>query len=191
MPDRGSEIVATAIKARQYELKNGRQLLIRQAEADDAAALLKYLDVISGETDFLSFGPGEFDLSLSEEAEFIQSCGSNDNGLFLVGVMDEKIVAGLTFAGGKRRRMRHSGELGMSVVKDCWGLGIGSLLLDALIDWARQSNVVTKLNLRVRTDNYRAVALYRRKGFIVEGTIRKDFLINGKYFDHYWMGLEL
>ena len=79
----------------------------------------------------------------------------------------------------------------MSVRKDCWGLGVGSRLMDTLIDWATESNEVTKLNLRVRTDNERAIALYRRKSFAIEGTIRKDFLIDGKYFDHYWMGREL
>jgi RimJ/RimL family protein N-acetyltransferase len=45
--------------------------------------------------------------------------------------------------------------------------------------------------LRVRTDNQRAILLYERKGFAKEGTIRKEILLDGKYFDHHWMGLEL
>ena len=97
----------------------------------------------------------------------------------------------LNFAAGKRPRTQHTGEFGMSVRRDDWGLGIGSRLLDALINWARSSGIVTKINLRVRTDNERAMALYRAKGFILEGTISRDLCVNGRYYDHDWMGLEL
>ena len=79
----------------------------------------------------------------------------------------------------------------MSVRKRYWGLGIGSLMLDTLIDWAKGTQIVKKINLRVRTDNERAIALYERKGFVIEGTIRKQVFLDGTYFDHYWMGMEL
>ena len=79
----------------------------------------------------------------------------------------------------------------MSVRKRYWGHGIGSLMLDTLIDWARGTGIVKKINLRVRTDNQRAISLYARKGFANEGTIRKEMLLDGRYFDHHWMGLEL
>ena len=64
-------------------------------------------------------------------------------------------------------------------------------MLDALIDWARGTGIMTKINLRVRTDNQRALALYERKGFVIEGRIRKQILLEGKYYDRHWMGLEL
>jgi RimJ/RimL family protein N-acetyltransferase len=79
----------------------------------------------------------------------------------------------------------------MSVRKQYWGLGIGSLMLDTLIEWARANQIVKKINLRVRTDNQRAIRLYERKGFVIEGTSRKEILFYGSYFDHHWMGLEL
>jgi len=41
------------------------------------------------------------------------------------------------------------------------------------------------------TDNPRAIALYQHKGFVIEGTIRKGIFLDGEYFDHYYMGLEL
>ena len=51
--------------------------------------------------------------------------------------------------------------------------------------------IVKKINLRVRSDNERAIQLYKHKGFIIEGTIRKEIILNGNYYDHHWMGLEL
>ena len=179
------------MKARKRELKDGSVLLIREATGNDARAVLNYVEDISGESDFLSFGPGEFELTEAEEAEFLRQCRDTDNQCYLVGLIAGRIVSTLSFSGGHRPRVRHSGEFGITVRKAYWGLGIGSLMLDALIDWARGTQIVKKINLRVRTDNQRAIALYKRKGFVIEGTIRKDIYLGGTYFDHHWMGLEL
>jgi len=179
------------MEPRNYELKNGRVLLIREVAVEDARAVLDYVEGISGESDFLSFGPGEFELTEAEEEDFLRKCYDSDNQLYIVGLIDDTIVSTLTFSAGRRPRVRHSGEFSMSVRKQYWGLGIGSLMLDTLIDWARGTQIVKKINLRVRTDNQRAILLYEHKGFAKEGTIRKEILLDGKYFDHHWMGLEL
>jgi RimJ/RimL family protein N-acetyltransferase len=114
-----------------------------------------------------------------------------DNQLYIFGLIADRIVSTLTFVAGHRPRVRHSGEFGMSVRQSYWGLGIGSLMLDTLVDWARATRIVTKIDLRVRTDNERAIKLYKRKGFVIEGTIRRAIRLGGEYFDHYCMGLEL
>ena len=172
-------------------LRDGRVLVVREAEPDDAGAVLKYVEEISGQSDFLTFGPGEFELTESEEREFLRKTRASDNQVYLVGLIDDTIVGTLGFSAGQRPRIRHTGELGMSVHRRFWGLGIGSAMLDALLGWAKDTHIVTKINLRVRTDNRRALRLYERYGFVKEGTIRKEILIAGRYFDHYWMGLDL
>jgi len=179
------------MEQRKVRLNDGRVLVIREAAAEDARALLTYVEAVSGESDFLSFGPGEFELTEAEEEDFLRTCRDSENQLFMLGLIEDKIVASLVFSAGHRPRIRHSGEFGMSVRKRYWGLGIGSSMLDALIDWARGMQIVKKINLRVRTDNERAIALYERKGFVIEGTIHKQIFLDGAYFDHYWMGLEL
>ena len=67
----------------------------------------------------------------------------------------------------------------------------GGAMLDAFIQWARHSEVITKINLRVREDNERARKLYESRGFELEGTIRRDFVVDGHYYDHHLMGLIL
>jgi RimJ/RimL family protein N-acetyltransferase len=181
----------STLEPRTYELTNGHVLVIREAAVEDARAILEYVEHISGESDFLSFGPGEFELTVEEEEDFLRRCSDSDSQLYMVGLIDDTIVSTLTFSAGRRPRMRHSGEFGMSVRKQVWGLGIGSLMLDTLIAWARDTGTVIKIDLRVRTDNQRAIRLYERKGFVIEGTIRKEIFLDGTYFDHYWMGLEL
>ena len=99
----------SAMEPRKHELKNGRVLLIRQVAVEDARALLDYVEHISGESDFLSFGPGEFELTESEEEEFIRQCLASDNQLYILGLIDDTIVATLNFSGGCRPRVRDSG----------------------------------------------------------------------------------
>lgn len=77
----------------------------------------------------------------------------------------------------------------MSVRRSLWGLGVGTALVEVFLEWVRREPSVTKVNLRVRTDNARALALYRRCGFTVEGTLRRDICVDGHYYDHYSMGL--
>lgn len=175
----------------KYKLKNGRILQISEASVEDVRGILDFVPAISEETNFLSFGPGEFELTEPEEREFIRKSLAADNQLFLVGSIDDEVVAILTFSAGRRPRIRHAGEFGISVRKQFWGLGIGTLMLDVLIDWARDTRIVKKINLRVRTDNHRAILLYERKGFVIEGTIRNEIFLDGKYYDHHWMGLNL
>jgi RimJ/RimL family protein N-acetyltransferase len=176
---------------RTHQLKDGRTLLIREAAPADAAAILDYIDAIASETDYLSFGPGEFGLTEEQEADILRRYRTAGNGLYIVGVVNNTIVSTLNFNGGQRPRTRHTGEFGVSVRKPYRGIGIGARMLDALIAWAADAGSITKINLRVRTDNHRAIRLYERKGFIREGTISREMRIAGEYYDHYWMGLEL
>ena len=68
---------------------------------------------------------------------------------------------------------------------------MGSRLVDALIEWASANPLLTKINLRVREDNTRAIRLYERKGFVKEGTLRREIRVKNQYFSLLWMGLEL
>jgi RimJ/RimL family protein N-acetyltransferase len=173
------------------QAKDGRDLFIREAEVRDASSILDYLEVISAETSFLTFGPGQFGLSQTQEAEYLEQCRKAENCLYLLAFLDGELAGTLTFSGGKRPRIRHTGELSMSVLGSYWGLGIASALLDALLEWARATRIVTKVNLRVRTDNQRAIALYLRKGFRIEGTLTKDLFVHGVYHDNILMGRDL
>jgi RimJ/RimL family protein N-acetyltransferase len=172
-------------------IKDGRTLLIREAEGKDAGFVLDFLKNICAETDFLTFGPGEFLISEVEEYEYLEKCRHSDSCVYLLALVEDKIIGALWFQGGARPRTRHAGELGTAVLQTYWGLGVGSFLIDALLEWCRKSKNICKLNLRVRTDNHRAINLYQQKGFLVEGTLRKDFFVSGIYYDNLWMGLEL
>jgi len=173
------------------KLRNDATLTIREAKKEDAAGILEYVNTIAGETDFLTFGPGEFNLSLEQEEQFIEKHLNSDNKLFVIAQIDQELAGNLGFTGGDRPKLRHVGEFGCGVLKEHWGLGIGSGLVEILIDWARSSGIIRKINLKVRLDNERAIKLYERFGFVNEGLISRESFFDGQFYDHIVMGLQI
>lgn len=171
------------------ELSNGKTLIIRSANKEDAALILNYIHTIATESDNLTFGAGEFSMTVEEEEQFIKSVSLKQNALLLVAEVDGEIVGNLNFSGGHRKRIEHTGEFGVSVCKRYWGLGIGRSLIEYMIDWAKESGIIRKINLRVRADNESALGLYKKLGFEMEGKISREFQIDGEFYDAFHMGL--
>lgn len=83
------------------------------------------------------------------------------------------------------------GEIGMAVAREWRGRGVGSALLEAALDWARERGL-HKLSLSVFVHNTAAIALYRKFGFVEEGRRVKHFRrANGELWDAFEMGLLL
>lgn len=59
------------------ELKNGQIMMIRKATKEDSSNIITYLNEVAGETNYLSFGQGEFAFSIAEEAEYIEESDKN------------------------------------------------------------------------------------------------------------------
>ena len=171
-------------------LDSGESVAIRAAELSDAPGLIDHVHRVAAESDFLATTPGEFEMSIEQQESYIRRMSETANALCLVAEAGGEIVGVLTFNAGRRERVRHIGELGISVFRDYWGQGIGQSLMTALIDWAPSAGV-TKLTLRVRSDNERAIDLYKRLGFVVEGTQSRGLRVNGCYYTLLLMGLEL
>jgi RimJ/RimL family protein N-acetyltransferase len=167
------------------------KVIIREANKSDAKALIEYLNIIGGESDYLTFGLGEINISVEQEEAFIENAFQKENALFIVAEVSGKVVGNLNFSGGPRQRTAHVGEFGVSVLKEYWGSGIGEELIKYLINWSRRSEIIRKINLKVRPDNVRGIHLYKKLGFTEEGLIKRDFLINGEFYDSVIMGLMI
>ena len=173
---------------RTLVLRHGRTVHIRPAEPDDAPALLAALRKAGGETLNLSFGTEGPGISEEEEREYLTRMAASDNSLAIVAVDGEELVGGLTFEGGRRPRLRHAGEFGISVLQAYAGQGLGKALLEYMLEWAHRGGVVRKINLKVRVDNLAAIRLYERMGWVQEGRTTRDTLIDGEFNDCLLMG---
>jgi RimJ/RimL family protein N-acetyltransferase len=181
----------TAPAERELTLPDGRSVRIRRAVPEDAGAVLQYLRGVGGETANLTFGAEGPGLTESEEREYLARVGASDNSLVLLATVGELIVGSLTFDGGRRPRLRHAGEFGISVAQAYAGLGIGRALIEHLLEWAEQGVVIRKINLKVRADNAGAIRLYESMGWVHEGRSNRDTLIDGEFNDCLLMGREV
>lgn len=175
----------------RIKLKNGSVLQVREPRIDEAEKLIKYLKKVAYESDFLTIGPGDVTMSIEEEKDFIKKIKRSKNSIFLIGEADGMPVGVLTFQGGNKPRTKHAGDFGITVLKDYWGLGVGSILIETFLDWAKKTKIIRKIGLRVDIANKRAISIYKKFGFKKEGKISRDSMINGKFRNAYIMGLEI
>ncbi|MGZ4162796.1 MAG: GNAT family N-acetyltransferase [Tumebacillaceae bacterium] len=173
-----------------HKLRNKQTLIIRPAETSDVEAVVDYIRLVAGETDYLTVGASDIKTTPERQADIIEQHNTT-GGLFIVGVVDGEIAGLLNFGRGRKARTAHVGDFGLTVREKYWSYGIGTKLLQYLIEWAQDSKEIRKINLRVRTDNAPAIAIYEKLGFKHEGLLTRDFLIDGKFYDCYLMGIEI
>ncbi|UCC28890.1 MAG: GNAT family N-acetyltransferase [Phycisphaerales bacterium] len=156
-----------------FQLRDGRACVMRPMTEDDAEELCAVLPKMHSESDFLNYLPGEFSKTVEEEKEYVREHTTMPGSLAVAAEVDGCIVA----VGGARspefKRMAHHAELGLVVLKEFWGLGIGRKIMETIIEWGLRRRL-RKMYLKVYADNDRAINLYRLLGFVEEGHLRQD-----------------
>ena len=105
----------------------------------------------------------------------------------LLAFVDETPVGHIGLIPSFSERRRHTAHLGMAVHDNYAGLGIGQKLMRAVIEIADNWLNLTRLELTVYTDNERAISLYIRNGFEIEGTHKNYAFRAGSYVDAHAM----
>lgn len=166
-------------------------IVYRNPVVEDAKKIVDFYNYVGGETSFLSFEKDEYPLGVKEQEDDIKGLEGNVNNTMLLALDGDEIVGIATINSSHKIKSRHEGELGIVVAKKYQGQGIGSRLIEMLIDWCKGNGVTTRIRLDTRTDNTMAVSLYLKFGFVVEGCLRNQTLLNGKYYDLYIMGMMI
>lgn len=168
-------------------MKNAPFEIVR-AGAQDAAALLEYLKIIGGETDNLSFGAEGVPLDETAERGYLAMQAESCDSIQLLAKVEGEII-GTASLNRKQGRMHHRAEFGISLKKAWWGCGAARALARGVLDFAREAGI-EQVNLEVRSDNQRAIALYEKLGFRKLCTFPGFFKINGKLVDFDLMNLD-
>lgn len=167
------------------------QIIYRSAQESDAKKIVRFYNYVGGETSFLSFERDEYPLNAEEQEKELRSLAQREANIMLLAMDGEEIAGIATIHSSSKIKSRHDGELGIVVARKYQGQGIGTELIRQLIQWANGNGVTKRLSLDTRTDNVKAVELYMKFGFIVEGCRKNAALLDGKYYDLYVMGMML
>ena len=150
--------------------------IIRQIEHKDIAGFHQTLESVASEGKYLLTIPP---VPFENIEKFVLNNIKNKYAQYIAEV-DGEIIGWADINPHVLKTKDHIGSLGMGVLSQFRGKGIGSQLLEKTIDHAWKQGL-TRLELEVFSDNENAIALYKRFGYEIEGTRKYARLYNGKY----------
>ena len=172
------------IEEKTLSTKNNRKVHIRTAKPADSEFLIDINLQIVNEKLYMLRQPEEAIYTKEGEIKKIENYLDNEGSLYIVAEIDNEVVGYLDFHNGVFKRTQHAGSFSIYILKKWRQLGIGELLLNELLEWAKNTSLIEKITLAVFSTNERAQALYRKLGFKEEGRCPKDMkLEDGTYMD--------
>lgn len=166
-------------------LKDGRTVSIRHAIGSDVPRLQKFVEAYMLDGEGQTLEHDEFKVTMERQWQRLTDSLKNPKEILLLAEFDGNLVGKIDFQINKSKRSAHTGEFGMAVLEKWRNSGIGTALLQALLDWAQSNQFIEKINLHVLSSNNRAIALYRKFGFSEEGRqMREIKYADGSYLDN-------
>ena len=173
-------------------MSEGKEFVLRNPKPEEAAAVLDYLRIVSGETDYMIRLPEEVTMSVADEESFLQSAVDDPKKTMIGIFLKDRMIGNIGINPiGAQFKLCHRASFGIAVVREYWGHGFGKLLLQEGIKAARDMGY-EQLELGVYGSNERARKLYLSFGFAECGRVPKAFrLPNGTYENEILMTMAL
>ena len=158
------------------------EFIIRRAQANDYEAVSRIYSGMKAVWGTLQLPFPSVDLWRKRLAE-------PPEGTFaLLACVENEVIGHLglhTFPNTPRRQ--HVGQIGMAMRDDWQGKGAGTAILQAALELADQWLNLLRMELEVYTDNEPAIRLYKKLGFVIEGTHAQFAYRDGQFVDVYSM----
>ncbi|MFC6169722.1 GNAT family N-acetyltransferase [Loigolactobacillus jiayinensis] len=151
------------------------EVTLRPATPADAAALLSLLGQLAQETPFLLTDIADLQVAVDVEAAQLQQLAQADNNVLFVAVLGDELVGMARVTASAAPEIQHIGEIGVAVLHEFWGYGLGTALLEEVLAWAQANPLIRRLELTVQERNQRAYQLYQKLDFQVEGKTVRGF----------------
>lgn len=173
-------------EAKTIPLKDGRTAVLQSPRPEDAAGLIDFIKTSSGETEFLARYPEEWDfLTIEKEEAWAKRFAEAPDALAISAYIDGRVVgnAEITFRGGIKTG--HRAVIAIAILRDYWGLGIGSAMFEGLLAAAKEKGTML-VELEYMEGNERGRRLYEKFGFRIvaekpnayrlrDGSMRKEY----------------
>lgn len=166
-----------------------KEVYFSEAEPADAVAFIDFMNQVARESDYLVMDESGFRFSPEEMERIFEAGIENPGELCLLAKVGSEVIGAISVKSSKQFRISHIGNIFIAIKKDYWGHGLGTILLDEVIEWAQEIDLLKRLELTVQVRNQAAVHLYQKMGFVIEGTqVRGARTDEGEWLDLYYMG---
>lgn len=162
---------------------------VRPAEPRDAEALVALAEAVGREEGRWILATDAW-RPVAEERRYLKAVRGHPDAAVLVAEDEGRVVARLSLSRDPHPASRHVADLGLMVAAEHRRQGIGRMLLEAAIEWARRAGV-RKLELHVFPWNEPAIRLYESVGFEREGYRKAHFRRGDEYVDAILMALRV
>ncbi|MBP6985578.1 MAG: GNAT family N-acetyltransferase [Alphaproteobacteria bacterium] len=157
---------------------------IRPIEEKDIEGLWHVLDCVAREQEYLAFDRGP---SIDKMREFVLHNIQNNHPQFVC-VLNETVIGWCDVIPSDRPTQAHTGSMGLGLLPEHRGKGLGTLMIMKALDTAKTKGL-KRIKLTTHETNQRAIELYKKIGFQVEGVLVKESFLKGRYLDVLMMGM--
>jgi ribosomal protein S18 acetylase RimI-like enzyme len=164
--------------------EHGMNYTIVTTTEDHIEGFWAALDSVARERKYIAFLEGP---PVDGLRKFVQK-NLKANGAQYVAIVEGNVVGWCDVTRLERPIFKHTGTMGLGLIKKYRGIGIGKSLIQAALDKARAIGL-TRVELTVREGNSHALEIYKKFGFQVEGVKKKAVCIDGVYEDITCMAL--
>ncbi len=171
------------MESRRVTLKNGKEVDLSLFKMDDFDNLIHTITTYVSSSPFIPINEDEFVLDLESKKSWVQSLMDEDNSVLIVAKHEGQIIGNIDLNGNASELMRHTASLGIGMLSNWRGLGLGSALFDMALEWASHNPILELVWLESFESNHRGVNLYKKKGFKISGKIRNFFKVENSYCD--------
>ena len=128
--------------------------------------------------------PNAFGSSYEEEVILSKDVWEKRIKDVLFALSNNKPIGMIVFIFDKKMKTKHIANIyGVYVKKEYRGLGIGSKLIKSAISKIMKNKTIIKIKLKVNPKQKAAVNLYMKFGFTVAGRLKKELIVNSRFYD--------
>lgn len=172
------------IKQKNHKTKSGCEIVIREARTSDSEGMIECIKSYL-KSNYIPLTPEEFNPTVEEQEKWISKFINGKIDLLLVAVHNGKIIGNIDLTIHHRSMLSHTGFIGMGIHENWQNQGIGTILMDKVIEWSDSRYEIEILWLQVFGTNEKGIKIYKKKGFVEDGR-QKGFIknTNGEYIDN-------
>ncbi|MDY8137154.1 GNAT family N-acetyltransferase [Aquimarina sp. 2201CG5-10] len=177
--------------SKTYQTKSNKPITVREAIPEDATQLLKLKHQYLKDTNTIPLFDYEYSNTIKEECELIKNYHKQQNSILLVAEYKGIIVGNIDLTGSWRKKMQHTAVIGMGIHTQWQNQGLGTLLIQNVMDWSKTNDLLKTIWLEVYETNNAGRTLYKKSGFKEVGRIKNFFHEKQKYIDKIIMSIEV